>query len=300
MGPKTRLNSGLAAALGLLLAFGAGAAAADKSPRHKHASPWSKAARMTAAERSDFDYVNADRALARVGAVSSAAVLQKIANKRVREMAARHSDYAGYDVSVDLKRAHLCFTKSMEIEDELTGGGGGDYPEIEQNPRWTVFADAILTNAVGTYTVEDYVLPCGQHPQKPVRPPKGSLKLEGLAVSVGPPGAGASLTPVRPLTTVTNPAACNASAGLYAVIDYSGIKSAHLTGRVLPGEVSIDSPVSIGRSAVLLASGPLDGNNYGFELGVSAKLKLPDGDSVPITLAETSVGAKLISVAPSC
>jgi hypothetical protein len=286
--------TGVSALLLLVFASGAGA--------RSHKSPWSRAAKMTRAERQDFDLVNADRAMARVGPVSSAAVLQKIANKRVREMAARHSDYAGHDVSVDLKRADLCFKKSMEIEDELTGGGGGDYPQIEQNPEWTEFADAILTTGGSTYTVEDYVLPCGQHPHKPLKLPKGSLKLDGVTVSVGTPGPSAALTPVDgPIVTVTNQSACSPAAALYAVIDYSGTGAARISGSAVGSEVAtIDQPVALGRSSVLLASGPTDGQNYGFELSATANLRLPDRDTVMITLPDTAVGAKAIEISPNC
>jgi hypothetical protein len=299
MGAKTSIGWWLAAALGALLAFGPGPASAHKS--HKPISVWTKPAKMTAAEREDWDGVNADRALARVGPVASAAVLQKIANKRVREMAARRSDYAGYDVSVDLKRAHLCFKKSMEIEDQLEGGGGGSYSYIEQAPQWTQFADAILTTDGQTYTVEDYVRPCGAHSNKPLKLPKASLKLDGLAVSVGSPGPDASLTPSKgPETTVTDPAACNPSAGLYAVVDYSGVASATLTG-VAPGGVGdISQPAGSGRVEVLIADGPLSGNYYGFDLGATVKLKLPDGDRVPVTPPAGEVGIKRIAVTPSC
>lgn len=279
----------------LLLVFASGAGA------RSHKSPWSRAAKMTRAERRDFDLVNADRAMGRVGPVSSAAVLQKIANKRVREMAARHSDYAGHDISVDLERAHLCFQKSMEIEDELTGGGGGDYPQIEQNPEWTEFADAILITGGSMYTVEDYVLPCGQHPHKPLKLPKGSLKLDGVTVSVGTPGPSAALTPVDgPIVTVTNQSACNPAAGLYAVIDYSGTSAARISGAGLGSAVTINQPVTRGRSSVLLAPGPTDGQGYGFELSAAANLRLPDGDTVMITLPDATVGAKRIEISPSC
>src|ERR1700683_1102270 len=63
---------------------------------------------LSSAERSDFDQVNVDRLEARVGLLKSSAVLEAIANKRVHQMALRHSDYAGYDVRVNLRQEKLC------------------------------------------------------------------------------------------------------------------------------------------------------------------------------------------------
>jgi hypothetical protein len=125
------------------------------------------AAALTSVEREDFDLVNGDRVQAGEGLLRTSAALQAIANKRVREMAARHSDYAGYDVAVDVRRAKLCTTAEREIEDQLQGGGDGNYGWIELNPRFTAFAVAIDTDASGTYEVEDYQAPCGLAKRKP-------------------------------------------------------------------------------------------------------------------------------------
>ena len=292
-----RLALGLALAATLPLATPASAIAA---PRTATLSQLTKPARMTAAERQDFDLVNADRAVARVGPLGSSAVLQAIANKRVREMAARHAGYAGHDVTVELKAAHVCFTASREIEDELTGGGGGDYPYIEQDPRYTLFADAILHSGGGTYEVEDYLTPCGQHPAPPLALPKATLRADGLAISVGQPAAGASLQALdSPIITLTNPTACNAAASLYLVVSYSGSGAARFSERTLPTGATLDQPVHNGRNALLLAAGPLEGP-YSFTLEVTARIRLPDHDAVTVTLPDTGYGAKDLQISPSC
>jgi len=253
-------------------------------------------AALTPAERQDFDAVNADRAMAAVGPLQTSSALEAIANKRATLMAQMNSDYAGYDVVQDIKAAGLCATAQMEIEDQLQGGGGS-YPEIELNPEWTVFAVAIVTNAVGTYEVEDYAEPCGSTPQAPLTLPQGSVTLQGLAVAVGPPSASATLYPLG--STITDPSACNPAAGLYAVVSYSGSSGVSLTGESSAG-ATIDQPATPGTDDVLLGT-DLSPGDVTFEIVLDASLTLPDGDAVSVQLPGAGVGGKLAAVlAPSC
>jgi len=251
---------------------------------------------LTPPERQDFDAVNADRATAGVGPLQTSAALQAIANKRATLMAQMNSDYAGYDVVQDIKAAGLCATAQMEIEDQLQGGGGS-YPEIELNPKWTVFAVAIVTNAVGTYEVEDYAEPCGATPPAALPLPHGSVTLQGLAVSVGPPAAGMTLYPLG--STITDPTACNPAAGLYAVVSYSGSSGVSFVGESSAG-ATIDQPATPGTDDVLLGTG-LSPSDVTFEIELQARLTLPDGDTVSVQLPAAGVGGKLGAVlAPSC
>jgi hypothetical protein len=239
---------------------------------------------------------------AHVGLVGSSAALQAIADLRVREMAARHTDYAGYDVRVNAKRTHLCFLGVREIEGESLGGGGSDfppYPSIELNPRWTSFADASYTADGATYTVQDYLEACGVKPAKPISLPRVSLTLRGLVVSLGPPAPGASLLPLR--STFTGPIACNPQAGLYAVVRYSG-PAGLLYGTVLAGGTieHVQQTISPGTDAVALATN-LAGHQYGFALSFNDMLRLPDGDRIYIVLPDATVGAKLaVNITPNC
>jgi hypothetical protein len=258
-GYLTRLFAPLAACL--LGLSGASVAAANARPsanarartelsQRKRAKPsgaarFKRPAVLSSAERSDFDQVNVDRLESRVGLLKSSAVLEAIANKRVHQMARRHSDYAGYDIRVNLRQEKLCVKGGREIEDQLQGGGGASYPSIELNPRWTVFAAAIYSDPSGTYTVEDYVAPCGLKPPKPIRLPKGSLSLDGLAVSVGPPASSARLYPMY--STITSSVACNPQAGLYAVVRYSGPKNGSIDGTSIGNTIlPIDQPAAPG------------------------------------------------------
>ena len=263
---------------------------------------FARPAKLTQAERDEFDSVNGDRVAAHVGLVSSSAVLQAIADLRVRQMAAKHTDYAGYDVRVNALRTHLCFTGVREIEGESLGGGGSDfppYPSIELNPRWTSFADASYTADGATYTVQDYLEACGVKPAKPISLPRASLSLRGLAVSIGPPAPGATLVPLG--STFTDPVACNPRAGLYAVVRYSG-PAGLLYGTVLAGGIieNVQQTISAGTDAVALATN-LAGNQYGFELSFNYTLKLPDGDRIYLVLPGATVGSELaVNVTPSC
>ena len=211
-------------------------------------------------------------------------------------MAARNSDYAGYDVAVNIKRAKLCSRGDREIEDQLQGGGGGDYPEIELDPRWTVFAVAIYTDRQGTYEVEDYADPCGAKPFKPLTLPKASAQFEGLAVSVGAPATSAALYP--PGETITSPAACNPAAGLYAVVRYAGSSLGYFFGIATPGG-PIDQPAKPGTNAILLATG-LGAQPYSFAFAVDARIRLPDGDHVAVQLPTGPFGGKFITLSPNC
>lgn len=253
-------------------------------------------ATLTAAEREDLDDVNVDRAMAVVGPLQSSAALEAIATKRATIMEQMKSDYAGYDVVQDIKAAGLCATAQMEIEDQLQGGGGG-YPSIELNPRWTVFAVAIVTNSVGTYEVEDYAQPCGTTPQAPLTLPQGSVTLQGLAVSVGPPPTGATLYPLG--STITDPTACDPAAGLYAVVSYSGASGLSFFGESSAG-ATIDEPAQPGTDDVLLGT-DLSPGSVAFEMVLRAGLTLPDGDTVAVQLPGAGVGGKLgAELAPSC
>jgi hypothetical protein len=252
---------------------------------------------LTSAERQDFDLVNGDRILAGEGLLRTSAALQAIANKRTREMAARHSDYAGYDVAVDVRHAKLCTSDEREIEDQLQGGGGGIFSAIELNPRFTAFAVAIYTDASGTYEVEDYQAPCGLAKLKPPALPKASVSLAGLAVSVGAPAPGTSLSPLG--STITSSLACDPAAGLYAMIRYSGSRSGYFRGEAIPGN-PIDQPAIPGTDGVLLAT-DLGAGRYSFGLDVDARIKLPDGDWVTLQLPGTGLGSKFAAViSPSC
>jgi hypothetical protein len=113
----------------------ANARARTEASHRKRAKPsgagrFKRPAVLSSAERSDFDQVNVDRLESRVGFLKSSAVLEAIANKRVHQMALRHSDYAGYDVRVNLRQEKLCVKGAREIEDQLQGGGGGSNPSI--------------------------------------------------------------------------------------------------------------------------------------------------------------------------
>jgi len=266
------------------------------------ADGFAKPARLTTVERQEFDSVSGDRVAADVGLLRTSAVLQSIAELRVRQMAARHTDYAGYDVRVNVKRTRLCFKGVREIEGESLGSGGADFPPyapIELDPRWTTFADASYTDGDATYTVQDYLAACGVKPPKPVPLPRASLSLKGLAVSLGPPAAGAHLSPLG--STFTDPVACNSRAGLYAVVRYSG-PAGILYGVVLAGGTieHVERHVSRGTDAVELAS-DLAGNQFGFALSFNYRLRLADGDRIYIVLPDTSVGSKLAAnVTPSC
>lgn len=279
--------------------LGSSASASGKHKRSSGTIPganWFRGpALLSSAEREDFDLVNADRAQAGVGPLETSAALEAIAKKRVLEMAARNSDYAGYDVAVNIKRAKLCSRGNREIEDQLQGGGG-DYPEIELDPRWTVFAVAIYTDQQGTYEVEDYADPCGLKPFKPLRLPKASAQFEGLAVSVGAPGTGAALYP--PGETITSPTACNPAAGLYAMVRYSGSSSGYFFGIATPGG-PIDQPAKPGSNAILLATG-LGEEPYSFAFAVDARIKLPDGDHVAVQLPTGPFGGKFTTLSLNC
>jgi hypothetical protein len=214
-------------------------------------------------------------------------------------MALRHSEYAGYDVRVNLRQEKLCVKGAREIEDQLQGGGGGSYPSIELNPRWTVFAGAIYSDPSGTYTVEDYAAPCGLKPPKPMPLPQGSLSLDGLAVSIGPPASSATLYPLD--STITSPVACNPQAGLYAVVRYSGPKNGSIYGTGIGNTIlPIDQPAARGRNAVLLAQNLVKGI-YGFGLEAAGRIRLPDGDRPTIPISQMGIGAKeAVTVSPSC
>ena len=274
-----------------LLGLGGWGAVAAAARRLPGANWFPRPAVLTGAEHQDFDLVNADRAQAGVGPVETSAALQAIAERRVLKMAARNSDYAGYDVAVDIKRARLCSRGNREIEDQLQGGGG-DYPEIELDPRWTVFAVAIYTDATGTYEVEDYAAPCGLKRFKPLALPKASAVFEGLAVSVGAPAADAPLYPVG--ETINSPVACNPAAGLYAVVRYSGSPSGYFYGIAIPGG-PIDQPARPGSNAVLLAT-DLGAGPYSFAFAVEARIRLPDGDRIAVQLPTGPFGGKFITL----
>jgi hypothetical protein len=260
-----------------------------KRAKPSGAGRFKRPAILSSAERSDFDQVNVDRLESRVGLLKSSAVLEAIANKRVHQMARRHSDYAGYDIRVNLRQEKLCVKGGREIEDQLQGGGGS-YPSIELNPRWTVFAVAIYSDPSGTYTVEDYAAPCGLKPPKPIRLPKGSLSLDGLAVSAGPPASSARLYPMY--STITSLVACNPQAGLYAVVRYSGPKNGSIDGTGIGNTIlPIDQPAARGRNAVLLAKNLVTGS-YGFGLEAAGRIRLPDGDRAAIPISQVGIGAK--------
>lgn len=287
-------------AVGVLgLAFFSASTAVAKS---SGVGGFAKPAKLTKVERDEFDSVNGDRVAAHVGLLGSSAVLQAIAELRVRQMAAKHADYAGYDVRVNAKRTHLCFKGVREIEGESLGTGGSDfppYPSIELNPQWTSFADASYTADGATYTVQDYLEACAIKPPAPISLPKASLTLKGLAVSLGPPGPSASVMPVG--STFTDPVACNSQAGLYAVVSYTG-PSGLLYGTVLAGDTieHVQQTIASGTDAVELATN-LAGNQYGFALSFNYSLRLPDGDRIYIVLSNTSVGSKLAAnVTPNC
>lgn len=266
------------------------------------ASGFAKPAKLTKLERDEFDSVNGDRVAAHVGLLDSSAVLQAIADLRVRQMAAKHADYAGYDVRVNAKRTHLCFKGVREIEGESLGTGGSGfppYPSIELNPHWTSFADATYTADGATYTVQDYLEACAIKPPAPISLPKASLALNGLAVSLGPPAPGAAVMPLG--STFTDPVACNSQAGLYAVVRYSG-PSGLLYGTVLAGDTiqHVQQTIASGTDAVELATN-LAGNQYGFALAFNYSLRLPDGDPIYIVLPDTSIGSTLAAnVTPNC
>jgi hypothetical protein len=290
----------------IVLAVGAivlaGACAPAAAAHGSAAGGFAKPAKLTSAERDEFDSVNGDRVAADVGLVSSSAALQAIADLRVRQMAAKHTDYAGYDVRVNAKATHLCFKGVREIEGESPGDGGSDfppYPSIELNPRWTSFADASITADGATYTVQDYLEACGVKPGKPISLPRVSLTLKGLAVSIGPPAPGASLLALG--STFTNPVACNPQADLYAVVRYSG-PAGLLYGTVLAGGTieHLQHTISPGTDAVALATN-LAGNQYGFAPSLNYTLRLPDGDRIYIALPDATVGSKLaVNITPSC
>jgi hypothetical protein len=279
-----------------------------RSPQRRPGAPrsgvsgFAKPAKLTQAERDEFDSVNGDRVAAHVGLLNSSAVLQAIADLRVRQMAAKHADYAGYDVRVNAKRTHLCFKGVREIEGESLGTGGSEfppYPSIELNPQWTSFADASYTADGATYTVQDYLQACAIKPPAPIALPTASLALKGLAVSIGPPAPSAAVLPLG--STFTDPVACNSQAGLYAVVRYTG-PTGLVYGTVLAGGTiqHIQQTIASGTDAVQLATN-LAGNQYGFALSFNYTLRLPDGDRIYIVLPNTTIGSQLAAtVTPNC
>ena len=142
---------------------------------------------LTPAELESFDAINKQRAEHGVGALSTSAPLQAIAEKRVREMAEQQSDYAGHDVYVDLKDAGLCTRSQREIsgvdisraaleEQEKEEREHLPHPlamaaldreeeeqkalEIPTEAKWTVLAVAILEVGSQAYYVEDFAQGC--------------------------------------------------------------------------------------------------------------------------------------------
>ncbi|HUB36682.1 MAG TPA: CAP domain-containing protein [Solirubrobacteraceae bacterium] len=128
---------------------------------------------LTPPEREDFEGINRLRARVGVAAVSTSAVLQAIAEKRAREMAEKQEAWAGHDVYLDLKAAGICTRSQREVSGsgnlyEMGSGPGEgngealetEIYEIQTGPKFTVLGDAVVTNATGTYAVEDFAQPC--------------------------------------------------------------------------------------------------------------------------------------------
>ncbi len=153
---------------------------------------------LSPAELEEFDALNRERAAVKVPALSTSAVLQAIAEKRAREMAAAHADYAGHDVVVDLKDERICTRAQREISSVTTSlqatakaeaerdeiiekirrgepaalRGSGPYatiasageeeeiPKIRVDPTYKVVGVAILEAEGELYSVEDFAEPC--------------------------------------------------------------------------------------------------------------------------------------------
>ena len=257
-------------------------------------------AKLTAAERHEWDSINGDRIAAHVGVLRSSAVLERIARLRVRQMAARHSDYAGYDVGVNIRNTHLCSRGSREIEGESTAGT--DFPayaQIQLGRDWTAFADASYTSDGTTYTVQDYLQACNEQPAKPITLPHAHLTLTGIAVSVGPPSAGSAL----PLgSRITDTTACNPQADLWAVVRYAGPRGVLAGEALAAGSIrQFQAHITPGTHAIRLAGDLAAGGSYGFLLSFDDVIRLPDGDRIYEALPGSTVGSKLAAtVAPDC
>ena len=153
---------------------------------------------LTPAEQEAVDTLNDERSAAHVAALASSPVLQAIAEKRVHEMAAMHTDYAGHDVVVDLKDEHICTRAQREISgvssspvaapmnrekerqeivENLEHGARAAEPmatpavsgsmseeeielQIPIDPTYKVVGVAILEAGGEIYRVEDFAEPC--------------------------------------------------------------------------------------------------------------------------------------------
>jgi Cysteine-rich secretory protein family len=102
-----------------------GAHAPSSSKRPLRAGP----VNLTPAERKVFEEVNSARAEHKVPAVTTSPDLQTIAEKRSREMAAHESDYAGYDVFIDLREAGFCTKGQREISELGISQAGQEHAE---------------------------------------------------------------------------------------------------------------------------------------------------------------------------
>ena len=152
-------------------------------------------ANLTPAEQALFDAVNKERAEHGVAALSTSAPLEAISEKRAHEMAEMNSDYAGHDVSVDIKNAGLCTKSQREISGLLLSQAGQESeerlkqehlhgrglagpavfsalaansmltPEEEEiyipiEAKWVVLGVGVVESGSYSYYTEDFAEPC--------------------------------------------------------------------------------------------------------------------------------------------
>jgi len=166
-------------------------------PKKKPATPAlttaPSAVNLSAAELALFNELNQERVASGVKALSTSSVLQAIAEKRVHEMAAQETDYAGHDVVVDLKEAGICTRAQREISgigiapgtrekeeaerraliEKVTGHPVAStasvpdeeeeeelIPKIRVDPAYTVIGVAVVVQGTAEYYVEDFATPC--------------------------------------------------------------------------------------------------------------------------------------------
>lgn len=131
---------------------------------------------LSGPEREAFETINKERAEHQLKALSTSPALQAIAEKRAREMAASHSDYAGHDVYLDLKASGICTLAEREVSGLGVSAKAAARPsaqaaisqegeaqieeQIPVDPRWSVLAPAVFESAGEIYYVEDYAEGC--------------------------------------------------------------------------------------------------------------------------------------------